>query len=105
VQFFEKHRDLISLSVFVGSFYFEYGTYLSRHPELFDSEIVDIGGDYHLKCNSGMEAEEIARHKERYLQTSDMDLLCHGGYFLYHANKGISPHQISRSKGRSFLKP
>jgi radical SAM superfamily enzyme YgiQ (UPF0313 family) len=105
VQFFEAQRKWISLNVFVGSFYFEFGTYLSRHPERFDAEIVDIGGDYHLKCRTGMDPEEIARHKERYLESSDMDLLCHGGYFLYHSNRGISPHEISRAKGRSFLDP
>lgn len=103
VRFFEEHRETIHLNVFVGSFYFEFGTYLSRHPEEFDSEIVDVGGDYHLRCNSGMSEEEIEGHKRRYLRTSDMDLLCHGGYFLYHAARDLSPHTISRSQGISFL--
>jgi len=103
VRFFEENRKYIDLNVFVGSFYFEFGTYLSRHPEEFDSQIVDISGDFQLNCASGMDKAEVAKHKKRYLETSDMDLLCHGGYFLYHSEKGISPHEISRSKGRSFL--
>jgi radical SAM superfamily enzyme YgiQ (UPF0313 family) len=103
VRFFEANRETIDLNVFVGSFYFEFGTYLSRHPEEFDSEIVDVMGDYHLVSRSGMSKEEIERHKKRYLETSDMDLLCHGGYFLYHANRNLRPHLISRARGRSFL--
>ena len=103
VRFFEENRERVDLNVFVGSFYFEFGTYLSRHPELFDSEIVDIGGDYHLKARSGMKADEIERFKARFLETSDMDLLCQGGYFLHHVNRGTSPRELSRSKGRSFL--
>ncbi len=103
LRFFEKHREFIDMNVFVGSFYFEFGTHLSRHPELFDSEIKDVGGDYHLISRSGMSGEEIELHKQRYLPTSDMDLLCHGGYFLHHANGKLNPHMVSRSRGRSFL--
>ena len=103
VRFFEENKALINLNIFVGSFYFEFGTYLSRHPEEFDAEIVKAHGDYQLKPRSGMEADEIARYKKRYLDTSDMDLLCHGGYFLYYAERGLYPRLISKSRNRPFL--
>jgi len=61
LAFFEKNRDYIDLSVYVDSFYFEFGTYLSEHPEEFDAEIIDVGGDFHLKTRSGMSREEIDR--------------------------------------------
>ncbi len=99
VRFLEQHRNVIDLDVFVGSFYFEFGTYVAAHPEEFDSEIVDIGGDYALRCRSGMSPEEVERVKAHYMQATDMDLLCHGGYFLYHVNRGLRPRLISRHQG------
>ncbi|MBI4881031.1 MAG: B12-binding domain-containing radical SAM protein [Planctomycetes bacterium] len=99
VRFLERHRETIDLDVFVGSFYFEFGTYVAAHPEEFDAEIVDIGGDFALRCRSGMSPEEVERIKAHYMQATDMDLLCHGGYFLYHVNRGLRPRLISRNHG------
>ncbi len=105
VQFLQDNKQHLSLDVFVGSYYFEFGTYVSQHPEEFDGEIVDIGGDYAFECKSGMRQDEIQMLREHYLQNSDMDLLCHGGYYLYHVNKQVSPHVISRQKLRPLPPP
>jgi len=40
----------------------------------------------------------------RYLGTSDMDLLCQGGYLLYHVNRGLNPKLISKARGKNIFK-
>lgn len=87
-DFLHRHRDVVALSVYTGTFMIGGDTDVLLHPEKYGVRVIprEIGG-YDWEHTGEFDAWDLEPYNEAFTVRSDIVLLNHGCFALYHAER------------------